>query len=157
MIKKNWFFVTLISSIIAFILSFVLIKNWKVSVIISTITALITISFNPVRRYMKICLASLSLLITTNTFSLKIALKLLSDNSIGEINTQLGAHSTTLSILLFLICVFFGVLDFFERNNKQFFKLFGKKRRSNPEKKIIQKRNKVGGDMAGGDINKNAK
>ncbi len=127
--KTNWIYTSLIASVIAFFLSLVLVKNWKLSIIICVITFLITLTFNPVRRYMKICLTCLSLLVTTNIFSLNFAIKFLHKNSLGELNTQLGTQSIVLTIALFLGFVFFGFLDFHERNNLKLFDFFKSKKK----------------------------
>jgi amino acid permease len=114
--KTNWFYVSLTVSIIGFIVTWLQFQNWKISLTLSVLSGLFTLSFNPVRRYMKAFWSVLSLLITMNTFSLKFALNFFNENSIGELETQLGTSSIILSISLVLLCSLLLVLDFFERN-----------------------------------------
>jgi hypothetical protein len=114
--KTNWIYVSLIVSIIGFIVTWLLFQNWKLSLTLAVLSGLLTLSFNPVRRYMKAFWSVLSLLITMNTFSLKFALKFFNENSIGDLETQIGTSSIVLSISLVLLCSLLLVLDFFERN-----------------------------------------
>lgn len=122
--KINWIWISLVASLIAFLISWLFIGNWKISLILSVIAGLITISFNPIRRYIKFCWVCISLLVSTNTFSLKLAIIFFGDSSLGQVETQLGVQSITLSILLFLLCVFFGFMDYLERNDRDV-KFFG--------------------------------
>ena len=114
--KINWIYITLIVFVVGFIISWLLLKNWKISLILATISALLALTFNPVRRYMKAFWSVFSLLLTLNSFSLKFVLKFLKTNTLGEIDGGIGNSSIVLSISLVIMCLFLLVLDFFERN-----------------------------------------
>lgn len=114
--KINWIYITLVVFILGFIVSWLLLKNWKISLILATISALVALTFNPVRRYMKAFWSVFSLLLTLNSFSLKFVLKFLKTNTLGEIDGGIGNSSIVLSISLVILCLFLLVLDFFERN-----------------------------------------
>ena len=114
--KTNWIYISLIVSIIGFIVTWLLFENWKLSLSLALISGLLSLSFNPVRRYMKAFWSVLSLLITINTFSLKFAFTFFNENTNGDFETQIGTSSTVLSVSLVILCTLLLILDFFERN-----------------------------------------
>jgi hypothetical protein len=114
--KQSWIYTSLAVFAVGFIISWLLLENWKISLIIATISGLMTLTFNPVRRYMKAFWSVFSLLISLNTFSLKFILKFVNNNSIGNFEGGIGNTSIVLSVSLVLLCVCLLVLDFFERN-----------------------------------------
>ena len=73
--KNSWILISLGIATIAFIISWLLLGYWKVSLIVAVISGLITLSLNPIRRYMKAFWSVFSLLITLNSMSLKFVLK----------------------------------------------------------------------------------
>lgn len=114
--NKNWIFTSLIIAIIGFIVSWILVGNWKVGLTLGILSGLITLAYNPVTRYMRAFWSVLSLLIGINSFSLKFVSDFYNNYSSGNIQTEIGNSSVTLSIILALLCVVLVILDFFERN-----------------------------------------
>lgn len=119
--KNNWILVSLGIASIAFIISWLLLGYWKVSLIVAVICGLIALSLNPVRRYMKAFWAVFSLLISLNSLSLKFASHFLTKNSINDIEASMGTISSILNISLIVLCVVLLSLDFFERNGSPIF------------------------------------
>jgi hypothetical protein len=113
---KNWIFTSLIIATIGFIVSWILVGNWKVGLTLGVISGLITLAYNPVTRYMRAFWSVLSLLIGINSFSLKFVSDFYNSFSSGNIQSEIGNSSITLSILLAILCVVLVILDFFERN-----------------------------------------
>lgn len=116
-----WIYISLIAALIAFVILWLLIGNWQASMILGVLSGLITLTFNPVRRYMKAFWSVLSVLITTNSFSLKFVLHYLNKDTVGSVETQIGTTSIVYSIALVLLCVLLLILDYFERNGKPVF------------------------------------
>ncbi|MEM6719262.1 MAG: LPO_1073/Vpar_1526 family protein [Bacteroidota bacterium] len=119
--KIPWIYISLLSTVIAFFVLWLLIGNVKASLLLSILTGAITLFYNPVTRYMRAFWSVLSILVTTNTFSLKIALYFFNQESIGNIETNIGTSSVVLTIVLLLLCALLLVLDHFERNDKPIF------------------------------------
>lgn len=120
--KIPWIYISLIAAVIAFVVLWLLIGNWKASLLLGVLSGVITLLYNPVRRYMKAFWSVLSILITTNTFSLKFVLHFFSSESFGNIETQIGTSSIIYSVALVLLCALLLVLDYFERNGTPVFK-----------------------------------
>jgi hypothetical protein len=114
--NRNWIFTSLIISVIGFLVSWVLVGNWKTSLVLGIISGVIMLSHNPVTRYMRAFWSVLSLLIGINSFSLKFASDFYNSFSSGNIQSEIGNSSITLSIILALLCIILIILDFFERN-----------------------------------------
>lgn len=136
--KINWVYISITIFIIGFLLSWLLLENWKIALLLGVISGLITLAFNPVRRYMKAFWSILSLLITLNTFSLNFVFQFISDNSFADFDARMGTHSVILSISLVLLCIILLILDFLERN--EIFKLNIKPKK---EKALVTNRKKV--------------
>ncbi len=119
--KIPWIYISLIATGIAFLVMWILIGNWKVALLLGILSGVITLIYNPVRRYMKAFWSILSILVTTNTFSLKFVLYFFSQESAGNVETQVGTTSVVYSISLLLLCALLLVLDYFERNDKPIF------------------------------------
>lgn len=136
--KINWIYITLIVFVIAFVISWLLLKNWKLSLILAMISGILTFTSNPVRRYMKAFWSSFSLLLTLNSLSLKFILKQINTNTSGQLEGDIGSSSIVLSISLIALCLFLLLLDFFERN--------GVPKLGNKEKSdfIVNNKNKIG-------------
>ncbi len=114
--NNNWIYISIATAILSFIVSWLLLGYWKISLVIAVISGLIAFSFNPVRRYMKAFWSVFSLLITLNSLSLKFALQFLTNSTLGDIEANIGTTSITLSISLIVLCIILLLLDFFERN-----------------------------------------
>jgi len=114
--KISWIYITLFVFVISFFISWLLLKNWKISLVLATISGVITFTSNPVRRYMKAFWSVFSLLLTLNSLSLKFILKQVNTNTAGQIEGDIGDSSIVLSISLLILCLFLLLLDFFERN-----------------------------------------
>lgn len=114
--KINWIYITLIVFVIAFVISWLLLKNWKISLISATTSGVLTFTSNPVRRYMKAFWSVFSLLLTLNSLSLKFILKQVNTNTTGQVEGDIGSSSIVLSVSLVILCLFLLLLDFFERN-----------------------------------------
>ncbi|UMB60175.1 hypothetical protein MHL31_13950 [Lutibacter sp. A80] len=136
--KINWIYITLIVFAIAFVISWLLLKNWKISLILATISGVFTFTSNPVRRYMKAFWSVFSLLLTLNSLSLKFILKQVNTNTTGQIEGSVGSSSIVLSITLVTLCLFLLLLDYFERNG---IPKLGKKVKSDI---IVNNKNKIG-------------
>jgi len=119
--KIPWIYISLIATVIAFVVLWLLIGNWKAALLLGVLSGVITLLSNPIRRYMKAFWSILSILVTTNTFSLKFVFYFLSQESAGNIETQVGTTSVVYSISLLLLCAMLLVLDYFERNDKPIF------------------------------------
>lgn len=114
--SKNWILTSLIIAVIGFIVAWILVGNWKVGLILGVISGLIAFIYNPVTRYMRAFWSVLSLLIGINSFSLKFASDFYNSFSSGNIESEIGNSSITLSVILAILCVILVILDFFERN-----------------------------------------
>ncbi len=114
--KIPWIYISLIAAIISFIVLWLLIGSWKASLLLGILSGIITFLYNPVRRYMKAFWSVISILITTNTFSLKFVLNFFRSESFGNIESQIGESSIVYSIALVLLCALLLVLDYFERS-----------------------------------------
>ncbi len=121
--KIPWIYISLIAAVIAFLVLWLLIGNWKASLLLGILSGVITLLYNPVRRYMKAFWTVLSILITTNSFSLKFVLHFFSNESVGNIRTQIGTTSIVYSLALVLLCALLLVLDYFERSGNPIFNL----------------------------------
>lgn len=119
--KIPWIYISFIAAILAFVMLRLLIGSWQVSLILGVLSGLITLTHNPVRRYMKAFWSVLSVLITTNSFSLKFVLHYFNKEAIGNVETQIGTTSIVYSISLVLLCSLLLILDYFERNGKPVF------------------------------------
>lgn len=119
--KTNWIYTTMIVFAIAFIISWLLLKSWKISLISATISGAIIYTLNPVRRYIKAFWSVLALLVTLNSFALKIILKLVNTSSTGQLEFETGSSSIILNVSLVALCIILLVLDFFERNGVPIF------------------------------------
>lgn len=119
--KNSWILISLGIATIAFIISWLLLGYWKVSLIVAVISGLIALSLNPIRRYMKAFWSVFSLLITLNSISLKFVSKFFTKNSINDIEASIGTTSSILNISLIVLCVVLLILDFFERNGSPIF------------------------------------
>lgn len=117
--NNNWIYTSLIVLIIGFLVSWILIGDWKIGLIIGVTSGLITLAYNPTTRYMRAFWSVLSLLITMNSFSLKFVVEIFNKYLHGNINAEIGNSSTALSIMLVLLCALLLVLDFFQRNSIQ--------------------------------------
>lgn len=115
--NTNWIYVILAIGALAFIATYALLQNWKVSIILALIAACVTALYNPVRRYMRAFWAVFSLVISINTYSLSLLGNLTSPDSDFDIEVSLGEPSVWVSILLILLCVILLLLDFKERNS----------------------------------------
>jgi len=113
---KNWIFTSLIIATIGFIVSWILVGNWKVGLTLGFISGIITLVYNPVTRYMRAFWSVLSLLIGINSFSLKFVSDFYNSFSSGNVQTEIGNTSISLSIILAILCIVLLILDFFERN-----------------------------------------
>lgn len=114
--KTSWIYITLTVFIVAFIISWLLLKKWEISLILATISGVLTFTSNPIRRYMKAFWSVFSLLLTLNSFSLNFILKQVNTNTTGQIEADIGNSSIVLSVSLVILCLFLLLLDFFERN-----------------------------------------
>ena len=126
--NRNWFFTSLIIAIIGFIVSWIFVGNWKVGLTLGILSGLITLAYNPVTRYMRAFWSVLSLLIGINSFSLKFVSEFYNNYSSGNIQTEIGNSSVTLSIILASLCVVLVILDlscFFLRLKELGYYLFG--------------------------------
>lgn len=114
--KNNWIYTSLIVLSIGFLISWILIGNWKIGFIIGVISGLITLVYNPTTRYMRAFWSVLSLLITMNSFSLNFVIDFFNKYFQGNVKTTIGNSSISLSIMLVILCIVLLVLDFFQRN-----------------------------------------
>jgi hypothetical protein len=129
--KIPWIYISLIAAIIGFVALWLLIGNWKVALLLGVLSGVITLFYNPVRRYMKAFWSVLSILVTTNMFSLKLVLHFFSSESNGSIESQIGTSSIVYSIALVLLCALLLVLDYFERNGIPIFNWTKMKQKGN--------------------------
>lgn len=119
--KIPWIYTSLIAALLVFLSLWLLIGNWQVSLILGLLSGLITLTYNPLRRYIKAFWSVLSVLITTNSFSLKFVLHYFNQEAIGNVETHIGTTSIVYSIALVLLCLLLLILDYFERNGKPVF------------------------------------
>lgn len=114
--NRTWIYTSIVIAIIGFVVSWILTENWKIGLIIGVFSGLITLIYNPKTRYMRAFWSVLSLLIGVNSFSLKFVSDFYNSFSSGNIQSEIGNTSITLSIILAILCIVLVVLDFFERN-----------------------------------------
>lgn len=107
----NWITISLVSSLLGGILTYVFTKSWEISLISSIIVFIIIALNNPKRRFMKAFWAVFSLFAILNRFYF---------NVVGELsNTSFRIASNnisdTLSISLIVLAMFLLYLDYLER------------------------------------------
>jgi len=107
----SWITISLASSFLSGILTYIFTKSWKISLISSIIVFIIILLNNPKRRFMKAFWATFSLFATLNSFYFNVAGK------ISNTNFQLANNniSDTLSISLIVLSMFLLYLDYLER------------------------------------------
>lgn len=112
-ILDNWIFVSSIGSIIGFLLALLLVRNWKIALIVAIIVFIIIISFNPKRRYIKAFYFVLALFLTLNKFFFELV------GHISGIDFKMGTDkmNTATNIAFIFLAGMTLYLDYKERNN----------------------------------------
>lgn len=134
--KKNWIYTSIAVFLISFLVSLLLINNWKISLILGIIAGVITQINNPIRRYMKAFWVLLSFLISLNSFTLQLASNFKTSILKGHGKYEIGKTSIILTVLLALLCILLLILDYLERNKI----LLNKKSRKFDKKKSLNQK-----------------
>jgi hypothetical protein len=124
--KNNWFLISLIAGISAGLLSFLIVKSWKVNLIIGVVVLIIMLINNPVRRYMRAFFVIIGLFLAMHRFSFEFI------GSKAGIDFQFGSNQMhwVVSVGLLVLAIVCLVLDQIERGARSCNSLFQIKKNS---------------------------
>ena len=112
--KNNWFLISLFAGIAAGFLSFLIVKSWKVNLIIGIVVLIIMLINNPTRRYIRAFWVILGMFSLMHRFSFEII------GSITGIDFHFGSTKIhwIVSFGLLVLAAFCLLLYFLEKNGK---------------------------------------
>ncbi len=112
--KLSWPLTSILIGIIGGLLTFLLTRNWKISLLAGVLISIVMLLNNPKRRYMKAFWAILSLILVLNKFFFEIM------GQVSAVHFKVGSDEIGSAATVFLI-VLAGIaliLDYLERNGK---------------------------------------
>ena len=123
--ENNWIITSSISSIIGFIITYVLTGDWRISIISAILVFILVILNNPKRRYMRAFYIVLFPLLSNLYFTIN------SKTENFDIEAGLKEQDTIAHVVLGLICIICLILDYLERNGKLEGSIFSINKNSN--------------------------
>src|SRR5690606_14939122 len=110
--KFNWIATSLVAGSITFFIAYLLIRDWKISLISGVIVLILVLLKNPIKRYMNAFYVVLFPLLSNIFFMFNWK-----KDGI-EINVELNGIATVPNFILGIIAVLCLLLDYLQRNGK---------------------------------------